>query len=295
MFNNITLDELNNYLKLFNKMYDAMRLVDPINKKVIENLYDCSDNPCEKCYEYWGKGKICDNCISTLAYQDNECYMKLEQSIDSILCVTSLPIKGTEHPLVLELLKDVSDTMMIGFGDYASGRFVRDLIHDINELAVKDEITKIFNRRYADDCLPKNIVKAAMEKCPLSVIFLDVDNLKEINDTLGHAFGDATLKKVADVIISCIRINTDWVARYGGDEFLICLYNTAGSEAYEIAERIRNKISEIVILQDEKIKTTASLGIYSIENTQLTAAELILLADNKMYEAKKKGKNCTVI
>jgi diguanylate cyclase (GGDEF)-like protein len=128
----------------------------------------------------------------------------------------------------------------------------------------------------------------------MSLVFLDVDNLKEINDLLGHAFGDKVLKEVSEIIMRSIRFDTDWVARYGGDEFLICLNNTETKEAFEIAERIRNKIADLVILENRKIKTTASLGIYSTGQEEMTAAEVISLADHKMYEAKRNGKNCTM-
>ena len=126
-------------------------------------------------------------------------------------------------------------------------------------------------------------------------MFLDIDNLKEINDSLGHAFGDKVLIDVADIIMRSIRCDTDWVARYGGDEFLICLYNTEAKEAFEISERIRNNIAELVILENRKTKTSASLGIYSTEQQEVTAAEVISLADHKMYEAKRNGKNCTML
>lgn len=84
------------------------------------------------------------------------------------------------------------------------------------------------------------------------------------------------------------------MARYGGDEFLICLNNNEPKETFEIAERIRNKIADLVILQNGTIKTTVSLGIYSTGKHAVTAAEAISYADSKMYEAKRNGKNCTM-
>lgn len=128
----------------------------------------------------------------------------------------------------------------------------------------------------------------------MSLIFLDVDNLKGINDSLGHAFGDKVLIETSDIIILLIRSDTDWAARYGGDEFLICLNNTDAKEAFEVAERIRSKIADLVILQNERIKTSALLCIYSTGKHRITAAEAISYADSKMYTAKKNGKNCTI-
>jgi len=123
---------------------------------------------------------------------------------------------------------------------------------------------------------------------------LDVDNLKIINDTFGHALGDKALTKVSDVLMRSIRTNTDWAARYGGDEFLVCLFDTGGKGAYQIAERIRKKITELVLIQNHKIGITASLGVSSMENAPAAADELIELADRRMYCAKKNGKNCCI-
>jgi diguanylate cyclase (GGDEF)-like protein len=202
----------------------------------------------------------------------------------STFLVTAFPIELSGEKLVLELLKNVSNSLSINPKDYSDPS---------NSLALKDELTNLFNRRYVDDRLSKDIAKAFVEQSPMSVIFLDVDNLKEINDSLGHAFGDKVLIDVADIIMRSIRSNTDWVARYGGDEFVICLNKTDANEAFEIAERVRNKVAELVILQNNKIGTTVSLGIYSGQN-EMTVAEVISFADKKMYEAKRNGKNCTM-
>ena len=294
MAENITLTGIEKNLEPFRLMCDAMRLIDPINKRVIASLNgNCGDHG-EKSSAYWKNALIYDNCISLRAFQDNTFYVKLEQTADTIIMVTALPINGAETPLVLELFKNVSDSLMIGNGDYSDGQFVQNLIQDMNDLAYKDETTKIYNRRYVDERLPKDIIKAESQKSPISIIFLDVDNLKQINDTFGHALGDKVLKEVSVVLMHSIRTDTDWVARYGGDEFLICLYNTGSEEANLIAERIRNKISGLIILQNEKIGTTASLGVTSMEGAHLSADELISSSDQKMYLAKKKGKNCTI-
>jgi len=103
------------------------------------------------------------------------------------------------------------------------------------------------------------------------------------------------LIEISNIIMRSIRSDTDWVARYGGDEFLICLNNSEAKEAFEISERIRNKIAELVILENKRIKTTASLGICSKGQKEMTATEAISLADQKMYEAKRNGKNCTIL
>lgn len=218
-------------------------------------------------------------------FQENRCFMELHHVAQAAYLITAIPIETSKGKLTLELLKNV-DNMLEIHSDDDSDRF--------NILAFKDELTNLFNRWYVDERLSKDLISAFVEQLPLSVIFLDIDNLKDINDSLGHLFGDNVLIEVSNIIMQSIRISTDWAARYGGDEFLICLNSTTTTEAFEIAERIRNKIAELVILENSKIKTSASLGIYSSGKNEVTAAKAISLADSKMYEAKRNGKNCTV-
>jgi len=279
------LDEIENDLNRYHKLYDALRIVDPVSKVVIAHSGKIVDGSENTGCAYWEDHSLKDSSIAMRAFQENECFIELKHGADAAFLISAIPIETSSGKLVLELLKDVTNSLSIEPNDHSD---------PINNLALKDELTNLFNRRYVDERLNEDIIKAFTEQLPMSLVFLDVDNLKEINDLLGHAFGDKVLKEVSEIIMRSIRSDTDWVARYGGDEFLICLNNTEAKEAFEIAERIRNKIAELVILENRKIKTTASLGIYSTGQEEMTAAEVISLADHKMYEAKRNGKNCTM-
>ena len=287
----ISLNKLQQNLVFFNKMYDAVRLVDPVRKRVLE-YRDCMiGKTAEICYAYWENGHICDNCISVRAHHDNKSYIKLEQNPDVIMLVTALPIENAEEPVILELLKDATDSMMVGAGDYNDGQAMRSVVTNINNMVIKDPLTSLYNRRFLDDRLPVDIVKATVARQPLSVIFLDVDNLKAINDTYGHTAGDLALRHVSDAIQKDIRADMDWAARYGGDEFFICLTSIGYDDACQIAERIRSNIAGVDIpIQDKGIKITASLGIQTMWESALTAEEIIRLADEKMYKAKQSDK-----
>ena len=287
MIQSLTLESLKGHLDFFNTMYDAVRLVDPVIKTVIEVRGNDKFQTDEPCFHYWKDGKICDNCISIRAHIAHQCYMKLEQAPDTIIMVTALPIEEAERPIVLELLKNASDTMLIGQGVYANGRLMKDVVIELNDLIVKDELTGLYNRRYVDERLPVDIIKATYSNLPLSLAFLDVDNLKKINDIYGHTAGDKIISAVANAMSSCVRAGTDWVARYGGDEFVICLNNTSFEKASLVLERIRAKILEIDIPQHEEIISSVSYGIYTMHQEQLTAEALIALADERMYQAKQ--------
>lgn len=273
-------------------MYDAVRIVDPVCKQVLDYRGCAIGTTNEICYDYWKSGLICDNCISIRAHLENRSYMKLEQTPDLIMMVTALPVDITDKSVVLELLKNATDSMMIGSGDYNDGNMMHNVVSQINDMIMKDSLTSLYNRRFINERLPVDLIKATIKGEPISVILMDVDNLKEINDTYGHLLGDQALREIGNVLSSSLRAEYDWSARYGGDEFLICLNNTNSDDAYQIAERIRISIEKIQLpTQPKKANITVSLGIHTSQGVALTAEELIDYADGKLSEAKKDGKN----
>jgi diguanylate cyclase (GGDEF)-like protein len=160
---------------------------------------------------------------------------------------------------------------------------------------IKDHLTALYNRRFVDERLPIDIIKGTIENKPLSVIFMDIDNFKAINDTYGHVPGDLALKEIGRIIKKVVPADIGWAARYGGDEFFICLNYTSYDDAYMIAEQIRKNIELTAIpVKGGSFHFTASVGINTMQEKGLTAKELITLADKKMFDAKKSGKNRTL-
>lgn len=295
MSEKITLDSIEENLEFFNKMYDVVRIVDPVQKCVLEYNKCKMIKTDDVCYNYWQNGKICKNCISIRAYQENKSFMKLEYKPETIMMVTAIPLELSGSPVTLELLKNVTDSIMIGSGNYNDGHLMRNVVSEFNDMVIKDKLTSLYNRRYIDDRLPVDIIKATITQSPLSVIFVDVDNLKGINDAYGHSVGDIAIKEVGNAISKSIRADNDWGARYGGDEFFISLNNTDYDEAFIIAERIRGNIEKTsVLIENNFINFTISLGIYTMKDSKLTFEDLINLVDKNMYKAKKSGKNQTI-
>lgn len=291
MFKSITLDKLKDELTFFNKMYDVVRIVDPIEKRVLEYKGSLLDSTNNICYAYWKSGIICDNCISIRAYKDDKSFMKLEHNPKFVMLVTAIPINIEERPVVLELLKNATDSMMIGTGDYNEGHMLINVVTKMNEMIVKDPLTSTYNRRFVDERLPVDIIKATIEQAPLTVIFIDVDNLKYINDKYGHGIGDLVIKEVGKILQSSIRTSKDWVARFGGDEFIISLNNTNYKEASFIADRISKNISNAKIqLENDEIFLSISMGMHTMDKTKLTPEELISFADKNMYLQKKRNR-----
>jgi len=153
-------------------------------------------------------------------------------------------------------------------------------------LLFMDELTKIYNRRYITEILPSVLDANIQKRSPMSVIFTDIDNFKQINDQYGHIAGDRILCAFAYELQLHIDKNHDWVARYGGDEFLICLQNADEYRARHIAEEIRQAIMKQEFLyENHKIMLTCSLGIYTVEDftKSFTCDMLLTIIDEKLY------------
>lgn len=150
-----------------------------------------------------------------------------------------------------------------------------------------DYLTDLFSKRHFDRHLQINIVDATVRKQPLSLMMIDLDNFKQINDEYGHLTGDKILRSVADVIKGSIR-NHDICSRYGGDEFCIILPDTDGSKALLVAERIQENMEKMGVDEDGKriSKIVLSIGIAEW-NKDLGSDELINRADIAMYKTKK--------
>lgn len=280
-------------LSLFNKMYNLVRVVDPVKKRV----YECKeDNFCELdsyCYQFWKQDKICDNCISMRAYRDNDTFIKIEYVKEKVFIVTAVPVNLGDKIVIVELLKDVTSSMVVGDDVVQGSNEIYSIINNLNQIAIKDSLTELFNRRYINERLPVDILNSVIMNKPISIIMADLDHFKSVNDKYGHVNGDMVLKAFAETLTGSVRKGKDWVARYGGEEFLICLPETDTNTAAEIAERMRNSIqNKTFIYEGKRFRITASFGICTFSgNACITIEDFIESADKKLYDAKKEGRN----
>lgn len=161
------------------------------------------------------------------------------------------------------------------------------------ELATKDGLTKLYIYRHFYSLLETELKRAKRYSHVLSLLMMDIDNFKNINDTYGHLIGDRVLKEIAATIKTTVR-NIDIPARYGGEEFTVILPETSAKDARIIAERLRTNISEIAVTINETttIRPTISIGIAEFPLCAQNEQELIDLADKALYKAKNDGKNC---
>ena len=170
------------------------------------------------------------------------------------------------------------------------------LVKRTRKMTLHDDLTNAYNRRYFEDHLTEELHRAERYKKALSIIFLDIDNLKEVNDTYGHIIGSKALKEVARRLLENMR-TVDKLVRFGGDEFCLILPETSGHGALMVAERLREAIADHLFLADETagLHLTGSFGIASFPVHASTVEELVKSADEAMYSAKSSSKNSVAL
>ena len=159
-------------------------------------------------------------------------------------------------------------------------------------LSVTDDLTQLYNSRYFNQVLRSEAKRALRSGRPLSLLFLDLDGFKGVNDNHGHQAGSTALVEAAAVIRRCAR-ETDMAARFGGDEFAIILPDTGSEGAAAVGERVRERLAAHLFLAGRglNLRLTASVGVATLPDMAASAEELVRAADMAMYQVKDSGKN----
>jgi two-component system cell cycle response regulator len=172
---------------------------------------------------------------------------------------------------------------------------LRDNMRDGLRLAVTDPLTGLRNRRYMDTHLARMIDKAQSGGQPLSLLAFDLDRFKLVNDTFGHAAGDAVLKEFSRRLLDNTR-SVDLVARLGGEEFVVVMPDAGMDDARIAAERVRSAIEAAAFVEGDRIiPVTVSVGVSSLKPQGDVAAKLIARADAALYIAKAAGRNRVIL
>jgi two-component system cell cycle response regulator len=180
--------------------------------------------------------------------------------------------------------------LRFGFQDALDESFHENLLSS----ALRDGLTKLFNKRYLMDRLDSELKFAQRHETSLSLLMIDIDHFKKVNDTHGHLAGDAVLVHLAQVLTRAVR-NEDVVARFGGEEFAIILRAIGIEPALQMAERLRRQVEAAVVRGNAgELKTTISIGVAGFPSTMVkTPEQLVEAADQALYRAKHEGRNCT--
>ncbi|MBP1927370.1 diguanylate cyclase (GGDEF)-like protein/PAS domain S-box-containing protein [Sedimentibacter acidaminivorans] len=192
-------------------------------------------------------------------------------SIIGLISSKTINIKGKTY--ILSVIKDITQ--------------LKELEEEIRKLSITDKLTQIYNRLKLDEILERKFLLSSRSNDPFSLIMVDIDHFKLVNDTFGHVVGDIVLLEFAKILKNNIR-NTDVVGRWGGEEFLIILPKTAEEGSVLLAEKLRTIIEYYNFPKAGKI--TSSFGVASFKD-DISVASLVSRADNALYKAKDSGRN----
>lgn len=164
----------------------------------------------------------------------------------------------------------------------------------LKELSITDQLTKLYNRRYFDEMLERELAKAKRYKTHLGLILIDIDHFKSLNDTYGHAYGDTVLVNMANCLKETCKRPNDSIYRIGGEEFVILVTNEDEKNILSLCEIMKKNIINLKIKTENEVfeYLTVSGGIYSaIPNPKETKDSILKLADERLYKAKRTGRN----
>jgi len=217
-----------------------------------------------------------------------------EASVEDLQSRNGTFVNGERIRTITKILD--GDKIQIGRTTVLRFSFADDLDESFHEnmmsSALRDSLTKLFNKRYLMDRLDSELKFAQRHETSLSLLMIDIDHFKKVNDTHGHLAGDAVLENMASVLLKAVR-NEDVVARFGGEEFAIVLRAIGLEPATGMADRLRRLVENTVVESGGKqLKATVSIGVAGFPATQAkTVADLIDAADKALYRAKHAGRN----
>ncbi len=263
-------------------------LIEKINIRELEGLQDIGDDILKNddithYYEFRTKnGKV---TLSARYLPDLDWYLIVEQDQTQTLKAARLGLLGNIGIGVLVTI------LVIGL----VGIVVNLYISKLEETANRDELTGLYNRRKMDEILSREIAFSKRYEEPLSLMMMDIDYFKSVNDSYGHHAGDHYLVELAKVLREEVRL-VDYVGRWGGEEFLILLPKTNVEQAKGLAERLRYAV-EVMQIESGRglISRTVSIGIASAQSGKMDVDEIIRQADEAMYRAKQESGNCVVV
>ncbi len=212
--------------------------------------------------------------------------------------VTALDSGPPQRPAHLVTLHDVTkerrntELLQAANRELANSHEQIEILNErLREEAVRDPLTGLYNRRFLDESVPREIARSRREDVSLAFLLLDIDDFKRINDEYSHAAGDAALKMVSGVLLAGARV-ADIVCRYGGDEFLVVMVNADTDDAHSRADDLRSTIeASSVEWNDSVCSVTVSIGVSSLPACGDSADAGIAAADAALYAAKDAGRN----
>lgn len=240
-----------------------------------------------RCYEVWKRGGACQNCISSLAVEEKRPIIKLETMEDKIFLIEALPLPELGPDLALELIREVTDNLLVNDHYSQENLALSEMIQKMNELAIRDSYTGLYNKRFLEHELHRQILEWIPSN-PLVIALIDIDHFKDVNDTYGHLMGDQVILAFAEELKACAEQNSGWAGRVGGDEFLLAFQGVSLGEINPVIETFSRRISDMEFRDStQDCRISISTGVMEYHPEIGDWRELFRQADQKMYLSKQ--------
>jgi len=276
-------------LSLIENMYDINRIIDPLNKTIINVTNNKIKKLDGKCYDILSRDIICTNCISMRAYMENDTFIKIEYAFNGVILIIATTVTINKEKYVVEIIKDISsqNNKISNISNYYNN--ISSRIDDINEKIVRDDLTGLYNRIYIEGRLPVDVNNSVINKYLFSVIMIDIDNFKSINYEYGQDIGDSILKDFAKLMSDSVAANSCWIGRYSGKKFIIALNYIDKEEACKISLKMKTLLKNSSFEYDDKIiKLKINFAIYSSENELIDIKGILVDLEKSIFEEKEK-------
>lgn len=271
--------------------FDLYRLVDADSYRVYDWHGSELFPQTIRCYDVWNRSSACTNCISRTAVSTGRQIVKLECLEDKVFLIVSMPVTLKGSTMALELIKEVTDSLLVNDTHHQESLLLYDLIRQINDVAVRDLYTGLFNKRYAEQELSKLTFEwdGSVELC---IALLDIDHFKQINDTYGHLLGDEAINVLSDILKNYAARGNGWASRMGGDEFLLVYPGLPSKKAEILANELQRTIAEQKFYKNGRsFSISVSIGLSQYHKEFYSWKEFLNAADEAMYLDKKREKN----
>jgi diguanylate cyclase (GGDEF)-like protein/PAS domain S-box-containing protein len=285
------------YRRLFEAARDGILILDAktgaitdVNPYLIEMLGYSREEFVEK--KLWEMGAFKDVEAS------KEAFLALQQ--DEYIRYKDLPLRAKGGALIqVEFVSNVYSAgsekfIQCNIRDITERSHAEDALRtseaSLREQSVRDHLTGLFNRRYMEETLKRELLRAGRIQLSLGLIMLDVDDFKHFNDTYGHAAGDVILRELGNLLLGHVRAD-DIACRYGGDEFIVVLPYSSKDVTYGRAELIRDNASQFHLQYEQQMlePVSLSIGVAVFPADGGTSAEILRAVDTALYQAKQKG------
>ena len=291
--------------QIIESMSDGVLVLDAQNRIVdinpaMERFLDCKPatllgKPAAEALDGWMKQNE-----SLASEREMRTELRIQDSPSRYLDLRVTPLHDTYGRMTgrLMVFRDVTDRKRVEKQlRYANERLQSQLIEigmlqsKLRSQAIRDPLTDLFNRRYLDETLDRELARASREDYPVCVIMMDIDHFKKMNDTYGHEAGDVVLKMLAKTLSARNR-KGDFTCRFGGEEFVVVMPNIELETAYRRAEDLRRTLNSMLVEYGQhKLAITISMGIASYPSNGMDRESVLRAADHAMYAAKKAGRD----